>query len=350
MSCQKNGMNLCSIATDLYSKNKEVLRMLETYRYQNDLVHAVFAMDIRQILKIKLEMHQNTFDTNIADYCYCFSWFKPVCRNLPRFLFEVALDTKQESIIKIVINWGADVNLLHSKSGNPFFFYAFELGFSTLKNDILRSANFFIKNYRGQNILFHLVQTYASQTNLTEFKYLLNDFHSLLTKHPMLIAQRDQEDVTLVETILTMPPVMYLKAVDFLIEISFFILDIINAENMNLLQEFFLSSYGLVFLNSPVYIEKTSGDFGPEYHVMNLERYLNEINNKSSISPLKSLIGNEFVNLVADFLKSIKAGDLEKMKAVMSYDKRKCLTKVKDFSSRTCLHIAVLYSQATIAK
>ena len=88
------------------------------------------------------------------------------------------------------------MNLLNSKTGCPFYFHAYSETFRHLKNQILLNANFLVKNYRGESILFHLIDLYLVAPEKTTpekdyVKFLLEEFSQVLEKEPMLLAERD---------------------------------------------------------------------------------------------------------------------------------------------------------------
>lgn len=149
--------------------NQKIIETLENFSLSSDYVHAVYAIDIKRSIGL-LSLIGDKFDPNMADFCYCFSWFKPVCRNIPKFLLEVALDTKQEDLIRNVLSTGCDVNMPNSKNGDPFYFYAFENEFQNVKNELLQNSNFNIKNQRGRNVLFHIVNLFTKNEASNDFK------------------------------------------------------------------------------------------------------------------------------------------------------------------------------------
>ena len=215
-------------------ENNQIIDILNRYSLSNNFVHALCAIDI-DLMKDLVEDKQ--FDANIAEYCYIFSWYKPVFRNLPKFLLELAFETKQDDIILLVLSFGANVNFFDSTNGNPFYFLAFEAEFRRFKQEILSNSNFNIKNHRGQNILFHILNLYLNSENREYNQELLKDFNLILNRNPILLTQRDETDLSLFETILFLPPTLYSKASEFILLISKFILELLKIQDLDALNE-----------------------------------------------------------------------------------------------------------------
>lgn len=113
MDCKKDNIDLISFAnqkSDLVSEGlhpykkyaQSVVNVLETVQNANYFVHALFAFDLP---KMEMLLKQKNFhlNPNMADYCYCYTWYNPVYRNLPRFILEIALDSGEDAIIKLML-------------------------------------------------------------------------------------------------------------------------------------------------------------------------------------------------------------------------------------------------------
>ena len=302
-----------------------------------------------------MENKPNSFNPNTAELCYIFSWYKPVFRNLSRFLLEVALETKNSEIITTVLSLGADVNFFHSKNGMPFYFLAYEQEFSIFKEDILANANFNIKNYRGQSVLFHIANLYLQSIEQSYANEMLKEFNSVLTRNPTLLAARDETDLSLYETLLALPPILFSKATEILRSISKLLLGSIRIKDYDLLQEMIFDSYGLVLVNTYIYEEKAvtsdSDDFQNTNQIQKLGDYINQSNeNKELIDFFHENVDFYLNSLVVDFFKAIKMGDTLSLKSIIDLDKKKILTKFKDFSGRSCLHLSILFNRPTVFK
>ncbi len=90
--------------------------------------------------------------------------------------------------------------MLHSKTGLPLFFLAYEKKYTHLKTEIMANANVKTKSYRGESVLFHVHGLYVERMlqKTTEKvpdkeypQFLLDEFALLLEKDPVLISERD---------------------------------------------------------------------------------------------------------------------------------------------------------------
>lgn len=344
VNIKKNGKSLIEIAEEVCNRNKnyEILNLLNDYSLGNDFIHTVFAIDFD--LMQDLSEDKKSFNANIAEFAYIFSWFKPIFRNFPKFLLETALDTKQPEIVLTVLGLGANVNFFHSKNGNPFYYLAFEPEYHNLKQDLLANANYSVKNHRGQNILFHLFDLYIQNIDNKYYcEVTFKDFYSIMTSNPILITQRDETDLTLYETILGLEPNLFMKSTDILIQISNFLQGIINEKDFDLIQEMFFDGYGHILLNTKV-------DFNNESNSLLLKDNIKKTENDELNKLISNLFDFYFESLVVDFFKAIRMGDLANLKIIIDLDEKKILTKFKDYSGRSCLHLAILHNRPTIFK
>ncbi len=113
VDCKRADQSLLSFArqkSDLVSEGlhpyseyaQTVAEVLETCLSPNNFVHAMFAMDLKRMQEL---LKQKNFKLNpdMADYCYCYTWYNPVYRNLPRFILEIAFDANDDAIIKLML-------------------------------------------------------------------------------------------------------------------------------------------------------------------------------------------------------------------------------------------------------
>lgn len=327
-----------------------MLNILKNYSLSTDFVHAVYALDI-ELMRDLIEDEQ-MINPNVADYGYVFTWYQPVFRNLPKYLLEIALDTKQEEIIHNVLLLGPDVNLYHSKLGNPFYFLAYEIEYKNIKADLLHNANFNVKNYRGQTILVHLVNLYLQSDNKEYNESLFSDFCQILNRNPSLIIQRDDNDVTLHETLITLAPNLHSQANVFLNQISQVVYGFLKIQDIDRFKEMVYDSYGFILMNTLVPLQNDSSrDLKPDDSKKILFRdYILDSTNQTLKEFLKEYIDFYANSLVIDFFKAIKMNDMLNLKAIVDLDKKKILTNFKDFSGRTCLHVAILFNRPIIFK
>ncbi len=99
----KQKYDLISEGLHPYNKYAQtVADVLETCLHPNNFVHALFAMDLKKMQEL-LKQKNFTFNPDMADFCYCYTWYNPVFRNLPRFILEIAFDTNDDAIIKLML-------------------------------------------------------------------------------------------------------------------------------------------------------------------------------------------------------------------------------------------------------
>ncbi|CAF0745128.1 unnamed protein product [Brachionus calyciflorus] len=343
LNLKKDGIKLEEYAYEKKISNKSELTLIFTrYSQAIDLVHSIYSIDFKRVDYLA-NLLGDKFDSNLADFSYCFTWFKPYCRNIPKFLLEIALETKHLDIIKLLLTAGSDVNLPNSKTGNPLYFHAFESDFKSLKNEFLSRANFNAKNQHGQNVLFYIVNLYLNE-NLTQEDRddLLGDFRSILKTYSMLLTHRDQDESTLIEAILSTSPNNFKRLNVFMKEISNFLLRIFDEKNFRIFQDMFYQSYGLVLLNTPIY--------GDETETITFEEFINRNNFNEIKIYLKKIFDSDYLDNINNFVIAIKSGNLNGIKELLKNEKNYSLLRIRDYSGRSCLHLACLFSQSHIVK
>lgn len=355
---RKGNVDLIEYSTKLNNGNSvTICNILSGRLLQNEYAHSVIAIDMQRMDSMSTIISDDKFEPNLADYSYCFSWYKPVCRNLPKFLFEIALETKNEDLIRVMLSKNCNVNLLNSNSGNPFYFNAFQPEYSRLKSELLKNANFSVKNNNGQSLLFYIVYMYLkckSETNDENVNNLfeaglIDDFVQILKQCPLLLTDRDQENLSLVEWIIQMGPLTFKRAEIFLKQISNTMLELLQDKNFKVFQEMIYHSYGLVLLNSPIYNEPENLKL-VEQQTITFEQFILENNLNEMKIYLKKFQDMNFFKLANDFVKAIKVGDLVSIRNFLLIEKNHFLVKLKDISGRSCLHLAVLYGQKPVIK
>ncbi|RMZ94000.1 ankyrin repeat [Brachionus plicatilis] len=290
MNTFKNGIKLSSYVRDKCGRNKgNILNLIEKYDEIIDFVHSIYALDFKLMSNLA-KLIKDKFDPNIADFSYCFSWFKPFCRNIPKFLLEIGIETKQIEFVRFLLSNGSDVNLPNSKTGNPLYFCAFNPQFAEIKQEILSNANLNVKNHNGQSVLFYLVELFLSE-NVEDRNGLLQSFIEILHRYPMLLTHRDQDESTLIEEILSKNPTDFKKSKVFLKEISNFILMLLEKRNFKVFQDMFYQSYGLVLLSTPIYLSSSN-----DFETISFEDYIETYNLKEIKIYLKKIIDSNFVD------------------------------------------------------
>lgn len=110
--------------------------------------------------------------------------------------------------------------------------------------------------------------------------------------------------------------------------------------------------YGLVLMNTPLFISNPddSTSIGSK---ISLKDYLSShhmVNSKTLNNFFNNLIDFYVNSLVIDFFKAIKMGDIINLKAIIDLDKKNILTRFKDFSGRSCLHLSILFNRPAVFK
>jgi hypothetical protein len=346
-----NNISLVEYAQTYNSKNTKLINILNEYKDCNNFIHSIHAVDPARMLMILDNGLRSKLNVNIADYSYVYTWYRPINRNLPKYLLECALDTKSCDVIEILLDLNCDVNLPHSSNCDPFFFYAFNENFSKIKEKFLKNANFESRNQKGHNILFHLVFTYLKSVD-SPADVLISDFKMILNKYPYLVYQRDQDGCTLVETIKCMSPNQYKNGIRFIRIINRFIFkSIFQEKNVDLFLEYIYNGYGLILTNTKFDEQEGCDGTVEETGDITVEKYIEENDVKEFKKHFKVYFNSNFVNILSNFYKFIKTGDLYRLKQTILADSlSENLVLFNDYGGRSCLHIAVLYSHIGIVK
>ena len=109
--------------------------------------------------------------------------------------------------------------------------------------------------------------------------------------------------------------------------------------------------YGLVLMNTPLFISNPD-DSNSNGKIL-LKEYISShhmVNGKTLNNFFDTFIDFYVNSLVIDFFKAIKMGDILNLKAIIDLDKKNILTKFKDFSGRSCLHLSILYNRPAVFK
>lgn len=366
-----NHINLIEYAEKNFGDNKELIDVLIKYKYRNNFIHSLYAIDLTKMKSIINANTDSIFDPNIADYSYVFTWYRPINRNLPKFLLECALDTKSIEIVEYLLDLNCNVNFPHTLNADPLYFYAYTEDFYKLKEKFIKNANFYLKNQKGHTVLFHLVYLYLKQNNVG---YLIDEFKLIIKNNPRLIYQREQDGCTLVETIRLLQSIEYKKAKLFVKLINDFIFtQIIVKHDVDLFVDFIYNSYGLIILNTEFDRRcLIDGAFNIEdYHTFDdeindsndritIEDYFKinyETENKCKLSEFKNVFEKyfnpKFLNLLFDFYKLIQIGEIDKIEKILNNNQDELnreLVLFKDYGGRSCLHIAVLSSNLSVLK
>ncbi len=110
----RDGQSLLEFSSKIASENRNniisqtVLEVLKTCVTANNFVHAMYTFDVKAMMSI-LKIEGFALNPNMADYCYCFTWFNPRFRNLPRFILEFAFDSMHDGVIKLMLGQGKQI-------------------------------------------------------------------------------------------------------------------------------------------------------------------------------------------------------------------------------------------------
>lgn len=325
----------------------KICQMLRSSLGQTDLVHAMYSCDRARIESILSGEFVESAATENASYA--FSWYTPVYRNLSVSLLEIAFDTRDLALVETVLTRDGccDVNALSSRTGDPFYFRAFETEYAPLKSHLLRTSNLRVKNYHGQSVLFHLVKLYERESTPS----LVEDFYQIVKHSPALLTARDQNQLTLVEWIIMSEE--FTRVEVFLRKISSAMIEFVNERNFRVFQDMINHSYGLILLNTPIYTSSSpsSTKNAPEFaRTVTFEYFILEQNMTEMRSYLKRFYDMDFFRLVNKFEAAIKSGDMNTIRELLTGEKFQFLGKLKDPFGRTCLHLAILYNQKSLVK
>jgi hypothetical protein len=85
-------------------------------------------------------------------------------------------------------------------------------------------------------------------------------------------------------------------------------------------------------------------------NALTFEKYIIDNDLKEIKNYLRKSFENDFLYRIYAFIAAIKIGDFNSIKKYLTNQEDLFLLTMRDFSGRSCLHLAVLYGQTTIAK
>ena len=179
-----------------------------------------------------------------------------------------------------------------------------------------------------------------------EIQGLVKDFRNIIKSNPLLITHRDQDNRTFTEMIITLEPDNYRKALVFMKETSDFILEILNEKSFEIVKQMIYNSYGLVLMHSYVFFNSNGSSLSIENSVT-LKKYILDKNLKELIAH-SEIFENNYLIKVYEFNSVIKFGELESVKKYLNSEENAFLLTSRDYSGRSCLHLAVLFGQRNI--
>ncbi|CAF4754813.1 unnamed protein product [Rotaria sp. Silwood1] len=303
----------------------QIIRSLADYQVTIEFIHSILACDWERTSLI--HQYEGQFiKINTLDSIHAFTWARTVNRTYSKPILEFCLDTKSLEPFEIIFNSSIlkskiDVNILCT-DGLPFYFHMFDNYISNdIQQFILSNANINIKSSKGETFLFHLVRLYDQNEN----KEYLNTFNNLLNNQPLLLSQRNEQGRTIVDDVELTSSLSYYKLRIFYDTIKNVIID--QMKNSIIIERFVLNGFGyhlLLFFND----EK-----------IQLTKFVNDL--------LRSLkLRQGLPALMYDLTQAIEDDDLVKIQNTFRIKSN--IYFAKDWSGRTCAHLAVLYQRRQI--
>ena len=151
--------------------------------------------------------------------------------------------------------------------------------------------------------------------------------------------------------IITLSPTNYKKALIFLKETSDFLLKMLNEKNYEIFQQMIYQSYGFVLMNSFIFLSDKNEVATQNLSITNavkLKKYILD-NDLKELTVRSESFENYFSHKIIEFNSVIKIGDLEAVKKCLNTEGNTFLIASRDYSGRSCLHLAVLSGQPNIA-
>ncbi|CAF2110388.1 unnamed protein product [Rotaria magnacalcarata] len=299
-----------------------ITHLLADYQVTNELLHSILACDWDRASIIY--QHENKFlKSNAFD-----SIHRLTCiRTCSKSLLEYCLDTQSSKSLDILFNSSTiniNVNILCT-DGLPFFFHCFnEIISNDVRKIILSKSNMYTKSSKGETFLFHLINLYSKNENE---KYL-NVFKAILYHHPLLLAQRNHQEQTIIEYIaFTTSTLTYNRLRTFYNPILNVLM--LQLKRRFIIEEFILNQFG--------------------YYLLIFFR------NKKL--PMKTQVYDLLYSLQSDKGLPAVISDLKQAVTDDNFVKLKQISKIKpnafyanDSFGRRCIHLAVLYQRYDILK
>ena len=268
--------------------------------------------------------HEKEFlKINSFDSIHKSTWF----RTCSKSLLEYCLNSHSSKPFEILFNSSStkiDVNILCT-DGLPFFFHCFNENISNdIRKMIFLNSNMYAKSIKGETFLFYLISLYCENEN----KQYLNIFTNILSNHPVLITQRNQQEQTIVDFIeFTTSDIIYKKLKPFYDTIMNILIKQLKYNSV--MEQLILNCFGYYLLI--FYKNKT----------LKMTKYAYTL--LRSFKLYKGL-----PVLISEFLQSIINDDIVKFKKILKIKSN--IFYAKDSFGRTCAHLAVLYQRHDILK
>lgn len=268
--------------------------------------------------------YENSFlKINSFDSIHRLTWI----RTCSKSLLEYCLNARSSKLIETLYSspisiLKINVNILCT-DGLPFFFHCFdEIISNDIRKNILSNANLYMKSNKGETFLFHLIYLYIENEN----KEYVTIFTNIVSNHPLLLAQRNEQEQTIIDYIEFIKSFEIYNKLKVFHDIIYNIL-IIQLKKDSIIEQFILNHFGyyllLFFKHKTLLMTKYAFNL---LHSIKLNR------------SLPSLISNMMHAIIDDDFIKLKSS--LKIKANIYY--------AKDSFGRTCVHLAVLYQRYII--
>ncbi len=308
--------------------NPQIIRILADYQVTIEFVHSILACDWERVSLI--HQYEGQFiKMNLSDSIHRFTWIRATNRTYSKTLLEFCLETNSLKLFELLFNSSIlkskiDVNIICT-DGLPFYFHMFDKCFSiNIQKIILLNANFNIKSSKGETFLFHLIHLYDQNEN----KQYFDIFHNIITNQPLLLTQRNEQGRTIIDEISLTSTLTYNKLQIFYDIIKDTLYNQLKTNNM--IERYVLNGFGYHLLLLLFNDEN-----------LQLSKYSNDL--------LRSLKFRQGLpGLMNDLIEAISNDDLGKIQNIFKINSNIYFTK--DWSGRTCAHLAVLYQRRQILK
>ena len=302
-----------------------ILRVLADCQITTELLHSILACDWERMDLIYQREH-DCLNINAYDSVHRLTWMQTHNRGCSKSLIEYCLDTSASQPFDILFNTAnskVDVNVLCA-DGLPFFFHCFHVSISSeVRERILLHANMSTKSTSGDTFLFHLIHLYIQN----EDSAYLELFRTILHRFPLLLAKRNEQDRTIIELMELAPAWIYTRLRPFYTTVMNVLMS--RLDSRALIERLILQQFGHHLF---VFVTNKCLTTSRETYEM--------------LTSLKS--GGDLFARMSDLIQAIVDDDLITFENLCQ--KNPGIHRAKDWSGRTCAHVAVLHQRYTILK
>ena len=292
-----------------------------------EFIHSILACDWERATLI--DQYEGKFiKLNLADCLHTLTWIRTSNRTYGKSLMEISLETQSPEIFNLLFHSNTfkakiDVNVICT-DGLPFYFHMFDKCVSNdLRQEIYSNANLHIKSSKGETFLFHLVHLYDQN----ELKEYVDIFEEIITNQPLLLTQRNEQGRSIIDEIELTPSLTYKKFRIFAEKIKEILLNQLKL-NVNI-ERYVLNGFG--------------------YHLLLLLTDENTPMNKTCQDLVQSLRYRQGLPaLMNELVQAIVNDELGRMEKILRIKSNICFAK--DWSGRTCAHLAVLHRREEILR